>query len=48
LFEDYAMMFAVPNGRKQCLPLIFLFQNNTNIIAYLTMNHHGSLKTRRS
>jgi hypothetical protein len=46
LFADCATTFAALKGRKQCLPLGLLFWNNANIIAYLTMDHHKSLKTR--
>jgi len=48
LFIDCVMTFATLKGRKQCLPLKYFFWDNTNIIAYLTMDHHKSSKTRRS
>jgi len=48
LLIDYMMAFVALKRRNQCLPLGLLFQNNVNIIAYLTMNHHKGLKTRRN
>jgi hypothetical protein len=36
------MVFVALKGRKECLPLKFLFQDNINIVAYLTFNHNKS------
>jgi hypothetical protein len=48
LFTNYVITFVTMKRRKQCLPLRFIFQDNVNIIAYLTMDHHKSSKTRRN
>lgn len=34
LFVDCTMMFVVLKNKNQCFPIIFLFQDNVNIIAY--------------
>ncbi len=48
LFIDYTMTFATLKGEKQCFPFKFLFQNNVDIITYLTMDHHKSSKMRKN
>jgi hypothetical protein len=47
LFTNFVTVFATLKGRKQCLPLRFLFQDDADSIAYLTMDHPKSLKKRR-
>ncbi len=44
LFVDYIMSFAALKKRKKCWPLNFLFQEDANDVAYLSMDNH---KTRR-
>jgi hypothetical protein len=48
LFTDYMTMFVTLKGRKQCPPLIFLFQDDVDLIAYLTVDHPKSFKKRRN
>ncbi len=48
LFIDYVMAFVALKGRKQCLPLRFLFRDDVDLIAYLTMDHPKSSKKRRN
>jgi hypothetical protein len=45
LFIDCTMAFVVLKGKKWCLPLRFLFRDNMDIIAYLTITK--VLKRRR-
>jgi hypothetical protein len=37
LFVDSAMTFVALKSRKRCCPIGFLFQDNTNILTYLTI-----------
>ncbi len=46
LFTNYVTTFAVLKRRQQCPPLRFLFQDDTDLIAYLTMDHPKSSKKR--
>jgi hypothetical protein len=47
LFVDYATLFATLTRRKQCWPLNFLFQDDANVVAYLTMDNDKTSNTRR-
>jgi hypothetical protein len=48
LFANCATTFVALKGRNKCLPIGLIFRDNVNIIAYLTMDHHKSLKMRRN
>jgi hypothetical protein len=37
LFVDYAMMFVALKSRKQCCPIGLLFQDNTGVLAYFSI-----------
>ncbi len=40
LFANCAMSFATLKGRKRCWPLNFLFWEDVDVVAYLSMDNH--------
>jgi hypothetical protein len=47
LFVDYATLFVILTRRKQCWPLNFLFQDDADVVAYLTMDNDKTSNARR-
>ncbi len=43
LFID-CMMFAILKGKKKCWPFNFLFQDGANVVAYLSMDNHKTMR----